>query len=385
MGNYKHRNKEVEFYKTTGVVLSQNKYSETHVSSTDGYVTSSGRVVSPKIHSNSVTKHELWIKTADGREISVQLSGVNIALREGQVITLLSAGRTDLNTNYYVSLINHSSGESSQINTTKELNNLLKLEPITGWSFWKAVGLGGVLVFLLPAVMGHSQKNTAIAIAVIIAFLYFAYRIIIRLTRRSTVLKSLQEYRSQLLTNIVQHVKAGDLSNGNVDVRGLYEEVEAEPTKLLEATPETKVETTPEPVRKEKKPSIKKKGLAQLLMFLPAPLLGLHRFYLRDHLKGIFLLISIPLIMFFTTLYTRSLGEEEHILFMKNTLNPFGLFTPDMLSDINTLAFTFGMFIILTPAILISLYEILRLTLMSQEKFKVKYNPTLDVSDDAKS
>jgi len=36
MENFKHRNKEIEFWSVTGEIMAQNKYSETHVSSREG-------------------------------------------------------------------------------------------------------------------------------------------------------------------------------------------------------------------------------------------------------------------------------------------------------------------------------------------------------------
>lgn len=66
MENFKHRNKEIEFWSVTGEIMAQNKYSETHVSSSGGggYIGAhGGHIRAPSVHSTTVTNHEFWIKT----------------------------------------------------------------------------------------------------------------------------------------------------------------------------------------------------------------------------------------------------------------------------------------------------------------------------------
>ena len=114
MDSFKHKNKEIEFWQVTGEVLGQNKYSETHVSSSGGggHVTQhGGHVSAPKVHSTTVTNHEFWIKTDDGTEESVQLSGYDIPLREGQRITLISAGVKGYDSGYFSILVNHNTSK----------------------------------------------------------------------------------------------------------------------------------------------------------------------------------------------------------------------------------------------------------------------------------
>ena len=85
MENYTHLNKEVVFWKITGEVMDSNKYSETHVSSSGGggYVGGSGGHISaPRVSSRAVTNHEFWIRTQDGTEESVQLTGHDIPDRK---------------------------------------------------------------------------------------------------------------------------------------------------------------------------------------------------------------------------------------------------------------------------------------------------------------
>ena len=89
--SFKHNNKEIVFWEITGEVMSSNKHSETQVWSSGGggYVgPQGGQVAAPTVQSRAITNHEFWLKTTDGKEKSIQLSDVDIPLREGQKITL---------------------------------------------------------------------------------------------------------------------------------------------------------------------------------------------------------------------------------------------------------------------------------------------------------
>ncbi len=120
MESFKHNNKEIAFWSKTGEVISQNKYSETHVSS-------SGAVgnVGPTVHSTTVTKHEFWIRKEDGSEESIQLSGHDVPLREGQKITLIISGLKGGNYSYYTILVNHSANKHWFLENANSLNRKL--------------------------------------------------------------------------------------------------------------------------------------------------------------------------------------------------------------------------------------------------------------------
>ncbi len=73
MESFIHNGKVIKFWPVSGIVLSTEKHSETHVkissSGGGGTVGPSGGYVSPpqiSSESKSVTHHEIWIKTDDG-------------------------------------------------------------------------------------------------------------------------------------------------------------------------------------------------------------------------------------------------------------------------------------------------------------------------------
>lgn len=109
MEDFKHGRKTVAFWAMTGEVLDSSKYSETHVSVSSsggggsGYIHPQYRghinVQAPQVHSTStsIVNHEFWIRTKDGSEKPAELRNVDIPLRAGQKITLISCGNKKKN------------------------------------------------------------------------------------------------------------------------------------------------------------------------------------------------------------------------------------------------------------------------------------------------
>lgn len=87
MDNFVKGDSTIEFRKITGEVLGSQKRSETLVLSGGGgrYVSQgSWQNAAPTIPSCTVLHHDFWLKTHDGRDVAVQLSDVDLPLREGQ-------------------------------------------------------------------------------------------------------------------------------------------------------------------------------------------------------------------------------------------------------------------------------------------------------------
>jgi hypothetical protein len=140
MENFKYKDKIVEFSYVTGEVLGSEKFSETHVSSSGGrYIgggmgAPGGTYVPPTVSSTVSTNHEFWIKTKDGQEKAIKLRDVDIPLRVGQRITIISAGLG--NNAYYTMLVNHNAGDYSWITGPNRLNEHLGIQrAISGMSF----------------------------------------------------------------------------------------------------------------------------------------------------------------------------------------------------------------------------------------------------------
>jgi hypothetical protein len=103
-------NRTVEFSLLTGAVISSQKHSETHVSSSGGggYLhKGSGYVSAPVVTSRIVTKHEFWIRKEDGQDVPVNLTNANVSVAEGQTVSLVLASVSGLEGAPPVLIINH--------------------------------------------------------------------------------------------------------------------------------------------------------------------------------------------------------------------------------------------------------------------------------------
>lgn len=209
MEDFSHRGKKVEFWRITGEVLGSDKYSETHVSVSSsgggGYVGPNGGYVSaPTVNSSSstVTNHEFWIKTEDGLEKDIKLRGVDIPLRPGQKITLISAGRKGAGSGWYSILVNHSAGKHWFINSAEELNKHLKLELLTGKSLLIAGAMAWGIAYLTApdGYRGKSWDNASWELALGAAGVFIVFRLVVKLNRVSGLTKRLK----QQLENLAQ-------------------------------------------------------------------------------------------------------------------------------------------------------------------------------------
>lgn len=121
----------------TGTVLSSEKYSQTHIAGHGGggSVGPNGGYVAPAtITSQSVEKHECWIRTEDGRERAFVFLGADIPLRPGQSVSIICVateeGLASQNGKWLsVALVNHSAGTITRIFNNETVANTLELTP----------------------------------------------------------------------------------------------------------------------------------------------------------------------------------------------------------------------------------------------------------------
>jgi len=91
------------------VVLTSQKQTQTHIYSEGGggrVGPTGGRIKAPQIKSYHTTKHELFVRLADGRELPIAFTFDNISVRPGNAITLVVVYRTDTQAGYYARLFN---------------------------------------------------------------------------------------------------------------------------------------------------------------------------------------------------------------------------------------------------------------------------------------
>ncbi|MFU1569509.1 hypothetical protein [Aeromonas veronii] len=200
MENFKHRNKEIEFWSVTGEIMAQNKYSETHVSSSGGggYIGAhGGHIRAPSVHSTTVTNHEFWIKTEDGSEESVQLAGCDIPLREGQKITLISAGVKGKGEGCYSVLVNHNAKSHWFIKKADDLNKRLQIDVVSA----KPILITGGLFGLVTYITGSFGAGAVIAGG------YFIFKVATRITRMLKMTKALDQHLESLAQQAYKNAK----------------------------------------------------------------------------------------------------------------------------------------------------------------------------------
>jgi hypothetical protein len=136
MHNFTHGDKTVCFTVLSGEVVSSEKLSETRVTSTGGVrVNGNDDDVTPvRISSVSIINHEFWVKTPDGIEHDVKLRGVDIPLRTGQQVSLISALKKD-GSPLHTILQNHTASKRWVLRDAKVLNTELELSSFK----WKTV------------------------------------------------------------------------------------------------------------------------------------------------------------------------------------------------------------------------------------------------------
>ena len=98
-----------------GEVVSQQKWSETHVrgSGGGGYINQgSGHISSTQITSSTSEQLEFWVKSDDGKETAFRLSDVDMAVRPGQRMRIASGAKASTKQSTVLLAKNFASGET---------------------------------------------------------------------------------------------------------------------------------------------------------------------------------------------------------------------------------------------------------------------------------
>ncbi|MGL6243572.1 hypothetical protein [Pseudomonas sp.] len=136
MHTFTHADKTVVFTVLSGEVVGSEKLSETRVTTTGGVPVNGkdGDLTPVRVSSVSIINHEFWVKTPDGVEHDVKLRGVDIPLRTGQQISLISALKKD-GSPLHTILLNHTASKRWILRDASVLNTELELTPFN----WKTV------------------------------------------------------------------------------------------------------------------------------------------------------------------------------------------------------------------------------------------------------
>lgn len=130
----------LELMSERGVVLSQDKFSETHVhtksSTIDGQY-GPERVVK-EVSSEVINNHHFWIKKGDGQEEEIRLTSISPSIREGHEVEIVYARREGSDGDWsLMSIMNHTTGKEVA-RPSHEINGLFGMfHPRWAWAFAK--------------------------------------------------------------------------------------------------------------------------------------------------------------------------------------------------------------------------------------------------------
>lgn len=110
MQPFEYKGRRIEFRPVAGHVTGSHKHAETHVYGGGGGG-SQGNSAPVTISSSTVTKQEFFLKRVDNQpEIAIQLSGLDIPIRDGQAVTMVLGELEGKGEGYWIRLVNHDMG-----------------------------------------------------------------------------------------------------------------------------------------------------------------------------------------------------------------------------------------------------------------------------------
>ncbi|RDH41564.1 hypothetical protein [Zooshikella ganghwensis] len=191
MKSFFYKKREIEFFTTTGEVISSSKYSETHVSG-------GGSHNHVSVASTTYTNHEFWLSKEDGTEEAIQLcSRRTPALRPGQKITILNSNEKGAKRYFYTSLINHN---------TKDIDVLMSPEDLRRcYGFYRPKGrsiLLAIIVFFLLVQYG------TVSDAMFFSVITLVFSAVLRLASAQDVVKKLTNHIEELSEELRQDTTA---------------------------------------------------------------------------------------------------------------------------------------------------------------------------------
>ena len=194
MKRFTRRRRHVDLETFYGVVAGSNKFSETHVWGSGGGG-SGGNTSSVRISSTAVTNQEFFIRNPGGEERVVKLKGLDIPVRDGQHVTMLTAG-VQKKGYYNVRLVNHNVDRYWDITNEKFLVNR--------WGLVHSKGLRAIvsMVTIFPTILVLPKSLSESALAIVIAgnIGYWIYQEIKKISVAKQLAKYLDEYSGFILS-----------------------------------------------------------------------------------------------------------------------------------------------------------------------------------------
>lgn len=205
MEPFEYRGMKLEVWTQGGTVLSTSKHSRTDVASYGGggWVGQHGGSISaPTIVSSTTTTQEIWIRRENGEEAAIQLSGVDVPVREGQRVTVIAAKSPRAKDGFWVTLVNHSANRHWRLSTNVEASKSGRLGayPLIKWYDFLAALLIGRLVYPVAiSLMYHNQDTQGAGGAgLFLVFgspvIYLALRFWLRARRKNRIFAALDAW-----------------------------------------------------------------------------------------------------------------------------------------------------------------------------------------------
>lgn len=157
MKSFDYNGKQVVFNEAVGIVAGTHKHAETTVSGSGGggsTYNGQGHTDAVSITSTITVKQEFFLKTANGKQVPVQLSGMDIPIMDGQNVTMISV--LDGKDKHWTHLVNHDTELYWPIGNARELVIAADLVRPPAFSFviGLAIWIGSALIGIAVAGAG---------------------------------------------------------------------------------------------------------------------------------------------------------------------------------------------------------------------------------------
>jgi hypothetical protein len=138
--------KRVVIHYHTGVVTSTRKQKETQIHSSTQY---QGNQAVTSTSSSTVDHHELFIVDSAGRERAFNMIDMDLAVREGNTVTVVWVVPTDVEVGPHVKVFNHNTGDSTQVEPKRLLMWFFNKKML-----WITTIVAAIVGFLISWVLG---------------------------------------------------------------------------------------------------------------------------------------------------------------------------------------------------------------------------------------
>lgn len=134
--------KRVVIHYHTGVVTSTRKQKETQIHSSTQY---HGNQAVTSTSSSTVDHHELFVVDSSGRERAFNMIDMDLAVREGNTVSVVWVVPTDAEAGPHVKVFNHNTGDSTQVEPPRLLTWFFRKKQM--WLVTIAGTIVGFIVF----------------------------------------------------------------------------------------------------------------------------------------------------------------------------------------------------------------------------------------------